>query len=1112
VKNFITLFLIMCCNFCWAQNWQIQHDSALYFLEIGFNTKAIKTASRLPDTKDVKQQYKKLILLSLIQKQQANLRTSLRYLDQATALTSNKKLRFDNSDFIDLQFQYCNLYFDMNELGKADSILEIIREPVKIMPSEYFNTKYAILKKTGKQEEANELLENDIQPNYYLYRMIPLDNYIEAGEMELAASETEAVLAEFKALYPDQSAFVVEQLYPYRLESATSFSELKKIISEGIWQGKYTTQFEWMKIIATRAHTFNERAFGDSILNKVIDISTRTLGERNSYHSDALTMLLRAALANDDFIKARGYAEKSETLLKVLFGEESVMFRSSMHDVLRYRIALGYHDAVNEFCKKSLEIIEKEAGKKHATYSTFASYYFKWNPQSKEAGQYLQEAVKQYDLDDANCNGCYALVLSKMASYYEQTNDVVQAEHYFRRAWEKASVVPEDEIFYRRLLTDFYRRCHALKLRSMLKYFPEEIRTLRNDSLFVTYKDFDADMIYISGLYENYDAALKGASLTDRNEMNYAKAKLAWSENKETEATIAFENILTELVKGLDVLEYLNEKEKSSYFRSVSDPINAFYSFSISLNTLSTGFLMEDKYLDYIKQKLNADSSSYKIEQVKLNGKNYFQFTLLHGKKALNMRLATKGMVFASTRKVQNRILNSGDTTLIRKFHHLERLKKDLASIYIADSKKISDKEKTIQQLTLQVDALEIELAEKSAVFKKASQTKKVSFEDIQSKLKPGEAAVEVIRINNPLYYLSDKLQNTDSVYYAFFIITPENKIKPEVIVLKNGYDLEHKYFKAYKNSIRFKLDDRQSYNQYWRAIMSKLAYRKKIYFSPDGIYNLISLNTLKDPIQNKYLLEQSDITLLPDLKLLMEEDESYGLNNSSVIIGDPAFSETNEGKEEKPDQDRSFQITDLLGKQIPRLTGTLAEVQTIEQLLQNIHWKTVLFTGSRATENNLKEIKSPSLVHIATHGFFFSGDKASNNPLLLSGLIMAGVIHDKGVEDEDGVLTAYEAQALNLSSTELVVLSACETGSGVVTSGDGVYGLQRAFMTAGAKNVIMSLWSVDDATTSLLMRTFYREWTNGANKGDALKKAELEVKKQYPDPYYWGAFVMLGK
>jgi CHAT domain-containing protein len=127
------------------------------------------------------------------------------------------------------------------------------------------------------------------------------------------------------------------------------------------------------------------------------------------------------------------------------------------------------------------------------------------------------------------------------------------------------------------------------------------------------------------------------------------------------------------------------------------------------------------------------------------------------------------------------------------------------------------------------------------------------------------------------------------------------------------------------------------------------------------------------------------------------------------------------------------------------------------------------------------------------------------------SGLLLAGCENPKS-EGEDGVLTAEEAMNLHLENTELVVLSACETGLGDVQNGEGVFGLQRAFQQAGAKTILMSLWKVSDEATQLLMSEFYSAFLNGKPKREAFKTAQLKLREKYESPYFWGAFVMVGE
>jgi CHAT domain-containing protein len=152
-----------------------------------------------------------------------------------------------------------------------------------------------------------------------------------------------------------------------------------------------------------------------------------------------------------------------------------------------------------------------------------------------------------------------------------------------------------------------------------------------------------------------------------------------------------------------------------------------------------------------------------------------------------------------------------------------------------------------------------------------------------------------------------------------------------------------------------------------------------------------------------------------------------------------------------------------------------------------------------------------------------FGNDQSriTENPLLRSMLFFSGAkksidgYANQNYEEnnrEDGILTAYEAQNLNLDNTELVVLAACETGLGEIKNGEGVYGLQRAFIQAGAKTIIMSLWNANDKATKELMVTFYKEWLSGKTKREAFKIAKKKTRENFRYPIFWGAFVMVGE
>ncbi|MFO0506055.1 MAG: CHAT domain-containing protein, partial [Chryseotalea sp.] len=302
---------------------------------------------------------------------------------------------------------------------------------------------------------------------------------------------------------------------------------------------------------------------------------------------------------------------------------------------------------------------------------------------------------------------------------------------------------------------------------------------------------------------------------------------------------------------------------------------------------------------------------------------------------------------------------------------------------------------------------------------------------------------------------------------------------------------------------------DEYSYQQFWAKIEPALQGKKNIYISVDGVYNQINLNTLKKP-DGLFLLQQYEIALLGNTKDFIEIKKrkiSTGKKNA-VLVGFPDFG-----------------ATEPLA-----LPGTKVEVENINKNLKTAGYTTQLFQQREASEKNLKNVKAPEILHIATHGYFLqdvenqdnafgvASENATRNPLLRSGLLLAdaGKTMNKQTgtdlsSNDNGIVTAYEAMNLNLEGTDMVVLSACETGLGDVKNGEGVYGLQRSFLVAGADALIMSLWKVDDAATQLLMSSFYTNWVKLRDKQKAFKQAQVQLYTKYKDPYYWGAFVMVG-
>jgi CHAT domain-containing protein len=274
-------------------------------------------------------------------------------------------------------------------------------------------------------------------------------------------------------------------------------------------------------------------------------------------------------------------------------------------------------------------------------------------------------------------------------------------------------------------------------------------------------------------------------------------------------------------------------------------------------------------------------------------------------------------------------------------------------------------------------------------------------------------------------------------------------------------------------------------------------------------------VNTLQNPVTKQYVLDETQIVNVTSPKDLLGTFDRTSVNKSAMLIGYPLYSYNAPAAATALTVRGSIlhDLEKIKTNEFTLLPGTRDEIHSIDELIRRKAGKSIILEGESANEQQLKAARIPDILHIATHGFFISSTNQMSNPLLQSGLVLAGV-SNKGVEDQtgqDGILTALEISALDLTGTKLVVLSACETGLGEIKNGDGVYGLQRAFRLAEAKYVILSLWKVDDTATMKLMELFYSRLMDTNDVVLSFNTAQKELRKLYPEPYYWGAFRLIG-
>lgn len=506
---------------------------------------------------------------------------------------------------------------------------------------------------------------------------------------------------------------------------------------------------------------------------------------------------------------------------------------------------------------------------------------------------------------------------------------------------------------------------------------------------------------------------------------------------------------------------YLSDAEKISFFRSNVIVLDRFSVFAFELS----GDLNLGKGVTYTSR--GALNDFY------------------------NLLMDTKGIILHPGLRLKNSILSSSNAALKSNY----QLWEDKKYAYANEARKENADKRSISMLSQEIETLEKWLRMNSAAFQKGFVTEKKTWQDVQRSLAPNEAAVEVVRM-------------VDGIIYGALILTSETVNGPAVALIKSkgSQRLEKQFYKNYSNSIRFDFVDSTSYKTFWKPIQdvlnSNIPKGKKIdrvYFSSDGVFNKINLNTLYDPSRRTYLINQLEIVHVTNMKeVIPEKEKTARVEKTAVLFGRPQFY--------LPGKERKAILSDL--------PGTEKEVNQIDSLLRKNSWHTSLYKFEKASEAVVKTLRSPRVLHFATHGFVVQDSLRNDlaDVMLNAGIVLAGAGTENS-SDEDGILTAYEMMSVDLDNTQLVVLSACETGLGEYYSGEGVYGLQRAIRSAGSKATIMSLWKVDDAATQKLMTLFYHTWLQQKKDArEAFRSAQLELMKTYPQPRYWGAFVFGGK
>ncbi|MCA9468165.1 MAG: CHAT domain-containing protein, partial [Nitrospira sp.] len=444
----------------------------------------------------------------------------------------------------------------------------------------------------------------------------------------------------------------------------------------------------------------------------------------------------------------------------------------------------------------------------------------------------------------------------------------------------------------------------------------------------------------------------------------------------------------------------------------------------------------------------------------------------------------------------------------------------------------LEDYRARLTELAAKKEQLESTWAARSAMFKE--EITPVTLGAVQAALPQHGALLDFIRYKPFDPKAKDEVTKWEKPRYAAYVLKPTGP--PIVVDLGDAESIE-RLIQDFRAGLR---DPKTRYAKEVAGDLSAILLAPMrqhlktvthLVMAPDGALNLVPFGALLDE-QGTYLAANPKLTLtyLTSGRDLVRFGGSPSVRNNSVVVANPDYgpsimiaaeSSSSAPKERAVDLDRG-------GMVFKPLQGTVEEATALQSLL-TINDENV-FTQARATEARVKQVKNPRILHIATHGFFLQDQELpaaqllpmsldttplplTENPLLRSGLALAGANARRSGKQDDGILTAAEVAQLDLRGTELVVLSACETGVGQVQNGEGVYGLRRALVLAGAQSQVASLWKVADEATKDLMVEYYQRLMKGEGRSAALRDAQrtMIADPKRSHPYYWASFIPIG-
>ena len=924
-------------------------------------------------------------------------------------------------------------------------------------------------------------------------------------------------------------------------------------------------------------------------LAKSLEIVELIEGTNSIEYSKLLLTISIVYKKAGDYNNAIAYNKQSNKLREQLFGIKSIEYLQSLTSLSQIYIEVGEYKKASiilENVSPQLKRIDPTGKYLQAIFTKSVLHHYKYEYEKEIL---LYEEVKR---SSKKGDGAYTSANSNLAVAYEELGDYENAlkialevanntsssdSNYPIRLQNLAYVYAELGEYNKALNTyeqalescrNIFGTKHPLYAKlidciGQLHFFKGDLELSKDyfiEALTVITNNFDENYYEYRRYLNNYTKTLLKLNQHDKA-INLIRKNIKISENNSNTNNIDYFKMQLALAEALNeignhesalpiLLEYSikikdklgsNHSDYSDFLKSTMDAYIGLKDFekAITIMDLHNNAIVSqiDEIFRFRSEKekksfLNRIIKIFDSEQsIALNIKEPI------GKLDeinLNNQIMLKGLLLNNSKNILTNLSALDDAKINSEIKDY-RLTKYRLSEALSNSKehKITDTD-SLKNL---VNKQESELVKLNSLHFKNTIDLKKSWKE--SKLNKNEIAIEFSRFrffreNNP----------TDSIYYVAYVYK-KNWKHPKMVRLFEEKKLKSllankkpNQLYASRGSKGFSVRNTVAiYDLVWNPLVDYLKDSATIYYSPSGLLNQISFAALGKRNSNS-LGEKFNLIQLSNTGVLENLSDEPN-TTSALLIGGVNYNEVLNNSQEnnkvstllKDEKQIDTLASENWEEKWKSLPGALKEVNALNTILKSKGIKTNSWSGTEASETNFKKLsgKSPNIIHIATHGFFYENIKETeaavinsnqdyqynlaDDPLLRSGLVLAGAnnaIKNNKLSGNDGILTAMEISNMDLSNTDIVVLSACETGLGDIDGSEGVYGLQRAFKMAGVDIIVMSLWEVPDIETAEFMNLFYQNWLKSKKVKDAFISAQRTMQTKYKtEPEKWAAFVL---